>query len=181
MAAKRTVTNKTMLENVKVQPYRLTALNTLVAKIVSNKKRYLVIEEALGTPWYIVGAIHYREASLNFNRHLHNGDPLTKRTVQVPAGRPTTGNPPFTWEQSAIDALKDRVFNRTMDLGEIFDELEKYNGLGYFNKGLPSPYLWSWTDQYVKGKYIKDGKFDPEFVDQQAGVAALVIELKKFD
>jgi hypothetical protein len=29
--------------------------------------------------------------------------------------------------------------------------LEQYNGLGYANRGLPSPYIWSGTDRYLKG------------------------------
>lgn len=181
MATERKVTNKTMLENMVVKDSRKVQLNNLVARIVSNKARYEVVQKALGTPWYVVGAIHYREASLNFNRHLHNGDPLTKRTVHVPAGRPATHDGPFSWEESAIDALKDRKFTSTMDLWDIFDQLEKYNGLGYFKKGLSSPYLWSWTDQYQKGKYTADSKFDPEFVDDQCGVVPLVVQLKKFD
>lgn len=179
--AERTVTTKTLLESMQVKKFRLVELNTLVARIVSNKARYEVVQKHLGTPWYVVGAIHYREASLSFNRHLHNGDPLSKRTVNVPAGRPTAHDGPFTWEESAIDALRDRKFSRTMSLDEILDGLEKYNGLGYFKKGLPSPYIWSWSNQYTKGKYVKDGKFDANFVDQQCGVAPLIVELRKFD
>jgi lysozyme family protein len=44
-------------------------------------------------PWYLVGIIHYRECSLYFSRHLHNGEPLTERTRRVPAGRPASGGP----------------------------------------------------------------------------------------
>ena len=51
------------------------------------------------------GVIHSLEAGLSFARHLHNGDPLSARTVQVPRGRPLADEPPFTWEQSAADAL----------------------------------------------------------------------------
>ena len=53
--------------------------------------------------------------SLDFNRHLHNGDPLSSRTTHIPQNRPVKGKPPFTWEESTIDVLKhkrlDRVFN----------------------------------------------------------------------
>ena len=41
-----------------------------------------------------------------FDAHFHNGDPLTDRTKRVPAGRPKEGDPPFTWEQSAEDAIR---------------------------------------------------------------------------
>jgi hypothetical protein len=47
--------------------------------------------------------------------------------------------------------------------------------LGYANKGLPSPYIWSGTDQYEKGKYTSDGKYDPaEAVDEQLGCAGIL-------
>ena len=58
----------------------------------------------LDIPWWFVAVIHDLEASRNFNAHLHNGDPLTHRTVHVPKNRPP-GNPPFTFEESARDAL----------------------------------------------------------------------------
>ena len=99
----------------------------------------------VGTPWYVVGVIHALESSLNFGRHLHNGDPLTARTVQVPAGRPKTGQPPFTWEASASDALRYQGFDKWKDWsipGTLF-KLEGYNGFGYrdHHADVPSPYL----------------------------------------
>lgn len=51
----------------------------------------------------------------------------------------------------------------------------------YAAKGLPSPYLWSATDQYIKGKYVRDGVFDAEAVDRQIGCAALLLAMQKRD
>ncbi len=59
--------------------------------------------------------------------------------------------------------------------------LEQYNGLGYFNRGLPSPYIWSGTDQYIKGKYVADRVFDPNVVDKQLGCAGLILAMQKID
>src|SRR5208337_1816485 len=88
-----------------VNPGQIPAVNGIIARIVPNQGRYQSVAGPLGIPWYVVAVIHNMESSLNFNCHLHNGDPLTARTVQVPAGRPPNGQPPFTWEQSATDAL----------------------------------------------------------------------------
>jgi lysozyme family protein len=66
-------------------------------------------------------------------------------------------------------------------LGGALTLLEEYNGLGYAARGLPSPYVWAATDQYVKGKYVADGHFDPDVVDQQLGCAALLLELQALD
>lgn len=72
--------------------------------IQANKDRYVAVSKLTGIPWSFIAVIHNMEASLNFKSHLHNGDPLTARTVQVPAGYPKKGNPPFKWEDSAADA-----------------------------------------------------------------------------
>ena len=59
--------------------------------------------------------------------------------------------------------------------------LEQYNGLGYASKGLPSPYVWSGTDQYVSGKYVADGVFSATTVDKQLGCAGLIMAMAALD
>ena len=63
--------------------------------IRKGKARY---EAVLPMCWQLLGIIHYLEGSCNFATHPHNGDKLTARTVHVPSGRPSKGQPPFTWE-----------------------------------------------------------------------------------
>src|SRR5271167_4393505 len=75
-----------------VNPGRLGAVNSIIARIMPNQGRYQSVAAPLGIPWYFVAVIHNMECSLNFNTQLHNGDPLTARTVHVPAGRPPTGD-----------------------------------------------------------------------------------------
>lgn len=52
---------------------------------------------------------------------------------------------------------------------------ESYNGTGYtdYHNG-NSPYLYSGTSEYVKGKYVEDGKYNSETVDNQVGIFALI-------
>ena len=164
-----------------IRPNRMADVDALVAQIAANKKRYVAAGNPVGTPWYVVGVIHALESSLNFGRHLHNGDPLTARTVQVPAGRPKTGQPPFTWEASASDALRFQGFDKWKDWsipGTLF-KLEGYNGFGYRDNhpDVPSPYLWSFSTHYSRGKYVADGKFSPTTVSAQCGVAVLLRRL----
>lgn len=130
-----------------------------------------------GIPWYFIACVHYMECSFSFNKHLHNGDPLTGYTVQVPANRPKVGHgPPFTFEESAVDALKlmkyDKVTNWSLPF--ILQKLEGYNGFGYSKRGIHSPYLWSFSNQYTKGKYVKDGVFNADSVSQQLGAAVIL-------
>lgn len=159
-----------------INPSKMDDANAIADKIRLNKDQYKAVEALIKVPWYITGVVHYRESSLNFKRHLHNGDPLTDRTVHVPAGYPKKGNPPFTWIESAIDALKLKAWHTCSDwsLENTLNLIERYNGLGYKKKGLPSPYLWSWSSLYHKGKYVADGKFDPNYVDEQCGAAVLL-------
>lgn len=162
-----------------VEPKKEDQLDLLVARILKNKEKYQEVQQVTNVPWYVLGAIHYREASLNFTRHLHNGDRLTARTIHVPAGRPVKGKPPFTWVESAIDAIKLKSWDKVTDwsIENTLSLIEAYNGLGYKKRGLPSPYLWAWSNNYSKGKYVADGKFDPNFVDQQCGAAILLKSL----
>lgn len=162
-----------------VSPNKKGQLDLLVARMLKNKEKYQEVQQITSVPWYVIGAIHYRESSLNFTRHLHNGDKLTARTIHVPAGRPVKGEPPFTWVESAIDAIKLKSWDKVTDwsIENTLSLIEAYNGLGYKKRGLPSPYLWAWSNNYSKGKYVADGKFDPNFVDQQCGAAILLKSL----
>jgi len=154
---------------------RAVAKTDLVQK---NKDRYADVAAHANVPWFIVGLIHLMESDCNFKTHLHNGDPLTARTRQVPAGRPKAGNPPFEWEFSAIDALNYDGIKNLDTLEKQLAALERYNGLGYKKKGLNSPYLWSGSNHYIKGRYVADGKYDSESVSQQVG-AAVVLKILK--
>ena len=55
---------------------------------------------------------------------------------------------------------------------------EKFNGFGYVKRGINTPYLWSYTNHYSKGKFAGDGKFDPNLVSKQPGTAAIMKALK---
>lgn len=96
----------------------------------------------------------------------------------MPAGRPARGNPPFTWEASAQDALELKGFQNWHDwsVPGVMFKLEQYNGWGYrqFHRAVLSPYLWSFSQHYRKGKYVADGHFDPAAVSQQCGAAVLL-------
>lgn len=162
-------------------PQKLAELNTSVKKIMFNQARYRAVGQPFGIPFWVVGCIHYREADFNFTEHLHNGDPLTARTVHVPSGRPVNGNPPFTWEESARDALSLEGWDKKpmWDCANSLVRMEQYNGFGYKMRGLKSPYIWNYTDQYSKGLFTGDGVFAPNAVDKEAGCAALMKGLKQ--
>ena len=94
------------------------------------------------------------------------------------SGQTQDGQPPFTWEASASDALSFQGFDKWKDWsisGTLF-KLEGYNGFGYrdHHPDVPSPYLWSFSNHYTRGKYVADGTFSPTAVSAQCGVAVLL-------
>lgn len=145
------------------------------------KARYQVVEKRNGVPWPVIAVIHEREAGQRWDRQLGQGDPLGEVSRHVPAGR----GPFKTWEDGAVDALVNcapyAARNKDWSIGGLLTLLEGYNGLGYFHKGLPSPYIWSGTDQYKSGKYIRDGVFDPAAIDVQLGCAGLLKAMMALD
>ena len=167
-----------LFDTCQVRPERLDETGRSIAAITQNRARYESAGTPLGIPWFFIAVIHCMEASMRFTVHLHNGDPLTARTVHVPAGRPVAGEPPFTWELSATDALTFEGVDKAADwtLPGALYQIEKYNGFGYrtLHPEVLSPYLWSGTNHYTSGKYVADGKFDPDAVSQQCGAAAIL-------
>jgi lysozyme family protein len=156
----------------KVLPRYRATLERICAKFIANRARYETIEKATGVPWWWVACVHERESSCNFSTHLANGDPLNHKTVHVPAGR----GPFATWEDGAIDAVKYKGLHRVTDwsLPAALYWFEAYNGWGYVQFGVNSPYVWSFTDQYTTGKYYADGKYASALVDPQPGCAAML-------
>ncbi len=149
------------------------------AKLILNGiARYKKVVEATVCPWQFIGITHYRESGCNFKTHPHNGDSLLKRTVNVPKGRPLS-SPPFTWEQSAVDcyfSLKHLDEVEDWSVSNFLKLLEQFNGVGYikYHPDVLSPYLWSGTNLYTKGKYKSDGVFDKDLVDKQIGGAPIL-------
>ena len=169
---------RNLFDTCQIRPEARGKVDKLAAKIVLNRGRYDSVGAPLSIPWYFIGVIHTMESSQRFDRHLHNGDPLNARTVHVPAGRPASGAPPFTWEASATDALRLEGLDKVTDWSfpALLYRVEKYNGFGYRNHHpeVLSPYLWSGSNHYTKGKFVADGKFDPDAVSKQFGAAVIL-------
>ncbi len=141
------------------------------------RPRYEAVARRTGVPWFFIGATHGLEASFNFRGHLHNGDyPLSARTRQVPAGRPSVWLPPSDWESSATDALRHMGFTGQSDwsLARTLFRFEAYNGFGYRRIGVPTPYLWSFSSHYERGKFVADGRWSPTARSQQCGAAVML-------
>ena len=180
---------KALWESMVIDAKRLPAIQLAAQHIKTYESRY----QSVGTstcptipiPWYFIGLIHHMESGQDFNCHLYNGDPLTARTVHYPPGKPTKGNPPFTWEFSAQAALTDEGYGspKIWEIDDVLSRLESYNGRGYWSHDIYSPYLWSGSNHYTKGKFDEvlnptthkyDVKFNADEVSQQLGCAPIL-------
>lgn len=164
------------------------AVKWAMDRVQRNWARYESVEEQTGVPACVIAVLHCLEASFDFGSHLHNGDPLTARTRQVPAGRPKTGSAPFTWEESALDALQydGALTVKEWNIATTLHFLEGFNGWGYRTGAgrattppMRSPYLWSMTQHYNRGKYVADGKWDSNAVSAQVGACALLLAMEE--
>lgn len=163
-------------------------VESVAKKLEANKDRYKKVADQFGMPWQVIAVIHQRESSANFSSVLHNGERIIgtgRKTTLVPKGR----GPFSSWEEAAIDALNLRGTSniKVWDIPQVLHFLEGYNGWGYFFKHKNSPYMWSHTNHYKDsagdvgdpegGKYVADGRYDPNHYDQQIGVVALLKKL----
>jgi lysozyme family protein len=166
-----------------ISPGKKDAFMLVGTKLVrpSAKLIYQQVELATKVPWWNVAVIHEMEAGGNFSRQLGQGDPLGAKSVHVPKNR----GPFKTFFDGAVDALvncapKAARWTDWSVGGTLTIDVE-YNGIGYFLKGVPSPYIWAGTNQYVKGKYVADGVYDPEAVSTQLGIAGLLLAMMELD
>lgn len=165
-----------LFDSCRINPSRAGEVAWHRSRLLKYRPHYEQVAAVTGAPWWFVGIVHALEASFNFAGHLHNGDPLTARTVQVPKGRPLQWNPPSDWVSSAVDAIQYEGHAGKQDWSPAIAlyRFESYNGFGYRNRGINTPYLWSFSNHYTAGKYVRDGKFDPAAVSKQCGAAVML-------
>ena len=161
---------------------RAGATQAAANRIFQGKERYKIVEHLTGIPWWMVGVLHDREASCDFRGCLANGDFCIgngRRTWHETKGL----GPYVTWEDSAVDALRREGFLSLTDksVGMLLVAAEAFNGEGYHMHGWQNPYLWDGTQWYTRGKYVRDGVYDPSFVDPQIGVAPVIKRLIEMD
>jgi len=166
---------------------RLPAFASTSKRLVAPnaKLRYQMIARTTGVPWAVIAVIHERESGQNFNTQLAQGDPLGSVSVHKPTGQGPyhdhDGHDAFYW--AALIALEDTGATKWADWspGGSLTFLEKYNGLGYADMGLASPYIWGGTSEQQAGKYISDGNFSATTWDTQLGCAGLLRYMQGLD
>lgn len=163
-----------------IDPGKTAQVAAIARRCIANKARYQAASAKTGVPWFVIAAWHDRESSGDFSTQLAQGDPLNQVSHNVPAGR----GPFSTWEAGAFDALVTlKALNTVSDwtIERICYESERYNGFGYRSRGVPSAYLWSFSNIYTGGKFVSDGNFSMSARDAQCGVMPLIKQIAALD
>jgi lysozyme family protein len=173
-----------LFEAAEVRPRWTGDVAYYMSRVREFRPRYERVASRLGIPWAFIACIHALESSFDFNTHLYNGDPLSARTVHVPRNKPDA--PPangerYEWEEGAEAAMRDKelAFATDWSLPRILYRLEAYNGFGYRSQGVATPYLWSFSTLYDKGRFVADHRFDPNAESRQAGAAVILKQLAR--
>jgi lysozyme family protein len=168
-----------LFQTCTIREERSSEVSWYLAKLTdpASRKQYDAVKDKACVPWYFVGIIHAMEATFDFRSHLHNGDSLSRKTVQVPSGRPPVWNPPTDWVSSAVDAVTYDGFADEQDwsLPRMLYRFESYNGWrSRIEHKINTPYLWSFSNHYTKGKFVADNVWDPNAVSRQCGAAVML-------
>lgn len=176
-----------------IKPAKLAEFESCARFALLHKDRYSAIQkltaydglgrEGEGIPWWMIAAIHRRESDADkqgnprFDTYLGNGQPINRKTTIVPIGR----GPFKTFEDGCLDAFKVDGLSSWLDwrLEKALYASEILNGVGYFLRGLPSPYIFAGTNIQKAGKFVSDGHFNRLFVDQQPGCAPLIFTIAR--
>jgi len=174
---------------IKLSPYLQRSMRRFINRYKANIDKYRRVSRKTGLPPQLIAALHYMESGGRFNTYMHNGDPLRDRSGRsIPTTHVPRGKLFGTWEESAIDALNSQGHKRALGLSSSTKDMAKmmafgeyYNGLGYRlpSKNIVSPYVYGGTNLEMKGKYVADGKWDPNASTKQLGVGSMLLSLKR--
>ena len=152
---------------------------------VKNKSMYKKVAKKAKVPAQLVAAIHYRENTSDclggkFDSYLHNGDMLGKETVNEPKGIFYPKGQFVRAAQNAIDMKSSyrgryKLSATSKDFVGMCSFALTYNGKPKSKRiWQHSPYVFSGTNIYKKGKYTHDKGYDPNTIDKQVGVFLLI-------
>jgi lysozyme family protein len=163
-------------------------LNSFLQNYRQNQSQYEAVSNALKQRGITmkpsqVAAIHWREASGSFTKSIANGERLgtfVRLDGRIGQGNVSNSYKPTTnWVDHSVDVLSHKVGQkyggpRDVSSSTAFNDFaERFNGLGYRNRGRISPYVYAGTSQYTGGKYTGDGVYNPNVFDKQVGTAVL--------
>jgi len=196
-----------LLAAMRLDPAREHELAARAAVVLALSERHrdewAEVAGKTGVPRLWGLASFERESGSDYARSPAQGDRWDRVSVNVPRGL----GPYQCWGDACVAAYRldhlDEVAGvtpaddrcQTTDDGKQFYrptsvichpnwtwaracyEGELFNGFGPRAHGRATSYLWSWTNIYTGGKYVADGKWDPDTRDQQCGMVPMMAAL----
>jgi lysozyme family protein len=163
----------------RMQITRVDAVNAAAARLIGfiDAGRYDGACAVTAVPVAGAAASFEREASSDFRLSPAQGDPIDRPSVHVPSGL----GPYPNWTAAAIAAYRvdhlDTIGAANWSWERECYEWELFNGFGPRNHGKHTGYLWAGTNIYSGGKYVADGVWDPNAIDQQLGVIPMMARI----
>lgn len=138
--------------------------------------RYQAVQDVTGVPAVWIACADERESNANPRRALGQGDPWGEVSTHVPRGY----GPFKSWADAAVFYLHmHHLDDATQQWSWPYAcwKWEAWNGFGPRNHGIHTGYLWAGTSHYAKGKYVADGVWDSEHVDEQLGCVPVALRM----
>jgi len=158
-----------MIANAVISFDRIADVTRAISNIKAHAQIYQAIATGTGIPWDEIGDIHMREGGNNLGEDLIDGTPCDPATFipdsiqKIHAWFDKTGyQVPAKW-----------------DAAERLYLAEKWNGFGPRHHGIHTGYSWATTNFYIKGKYDRNGHWDPNLVDKQVGIASVMLIMRE--
>lgn len=170
----------TLLAQMQIRPERAREVDEVMTRLLAFQAagRYAAVSAKTGVPEVWMAASFEREAGSNFALSPAQGDRWDRCSIHVPRNR----GPFSSWAAAAEDAYHldglDRVGAENWTWARALFEGELFNGFGYRDfHHMHSPYLWGATNIQQPGKYVADGRFDPDAMDEQIGMAPIMVRM----
>jgi lysozyme family protein len=200
-----------LLAALQLDPARERELAARAAVVLAlsehHRDEWAEVEARTGVPRLWGLASFERESGSDYGRSPAQGDRWDRVSVNVPRGL----GPYRCWGDACVAAYRlDHLDEVVRDQGSAISnqegatsslitdpchlipepgwtwpracyEGELFNGFGPRAHGRHTGYLWSWTNIYTGGKYVADGKWDPDHVDTQCGMVPMMAALLRLD
>ena len=167
---------KAMFNSAAINAYR-GELDVLVNRIVKNMQTFKDGVAGTNIPWDWIAVTMTQENSVDMSKQILNGQAFNRVTTIVPKGL----GPWVSWVRSTIFAIQWKKLDKITDwsIENQCQLWEKWNGMGYFKRGLRSPYVWAGTNLQQAGLYVSDGRFDSNKWKSRPGCVAVHLRLKE--
>jgi hypothetical protein len=133
-------------------------IETYIMKLMYMRE---IMKDKFGKEWVLKGLVWIREREEEIERSIRRY--YTINSVRI---------------GTDIDQTITKTINEVLQWDGVslpykLYTIEKFNGLGYekVKPKINSPYLWNGSNHYTRGKYVRDGVYDPNKMDKQCGVA----------